>query len=775
MESFDYNKLFELYGNGSDEIRAKIIDDARMIIANRQRRAPVIQEAKIRIDENARRIKPLIEDIKRLILSITDCDDEGEIVSLCDRINNNIEIYQRNISALHHRVNDGKIRVAAIGYTGVGKSEFHNGYTGLENKAFPRNPANMQDSTGTVVTVQSSYGRGLSYEILLFNENEVLKVINWYIDEIRKQLPGWSANGYAHFHNINDVKKCRGQVVFPDNIQPSLKSGIEHYFCVPQEGDWVDWLINREVQVEGNSLMIQQKPDGRRFITTSDVSIAHKFILISEPCKFFLATKEVRVFADDLRNNDDILSCFEIVDTKGLSTYAGAYVNNEIMDAIQDCDAVFSICKDDQTYINQFHGDVLGSFRGNTVFKKKHFAIINLFDPNNRDINQPIAIRQLENQNTSNKAYLGSALKDKDFANYVIVDMLASITEVVTMLDKERIRKCNNSVNKINTDITHLRSLVDRINLEEFNEDSVVRKKVEELFNLATDTITTFAQKKQVGKGADITEAMIASKVYAIIVGSEDNIAQPKINNVEQAINIAVESRYKSMGLEKGGRTENTIGSFIQDTAIKFNDVVCKPLYELSLQQTCVDPLKRELLDEIWQDLMLDKIFDSDNYNWGIEEVAHINPFFEHLSNIYTTEAGIGTHEVPRMFSSYTILYNYFSNPNVDIEPNDDKFMSVNHKHLKETLKEAFINCNIGSIIESIEIDKGEIPLQASNLIRDAFKMGYIDMCMSFYKNYTYVILDETERERIKQHSLMKEIHSIMSEVQKISIGIIPE
>lgn len=778
MESLNYDQLLQQVGNRNGgvnhEIRESIIQKASNIISFRRTRASSIEEAKTRIDACTKQIRPLVSLTKSNIVKVVSGEKRDEIVEICNSILQDLDTYQSNIDALHRRIHDGKIRVGAIGYTGVGKSEFHKQYTGLNTDVFPQNPASMQDSTGTVVTVRTSNGREPSYEIVLFNEDELLKPVNWYMREIQKDYPGWTVNGHNSFNNISELRDCRGDVSFPHGIRPGLKNGISHYFSQVSEGDWVDDLfVHEEISFDNQIIPIQRKADGRRYITTTKANFAHKFMLMSQPCKYFLATKEVRVCARV--ENGDILSCFEIVDTKGLSTEAGPYVSEEIKDAITECDAIVSICKDDQTYINNFHESILGYYRGEPNFKQKHFAIINLYDPNNRAVNEPIAIRELRDQDTTEKAYLGSVLDDEKFADYVIVDLLDSITEVVSKLDTERIKKCNKTRDEILGNITALGNAINDLNLGDFDEHSIIRNRVEEIINAARDTIDDYRGKTR-SKVVKDNKINTASLVFEKIAGKEPE--KNYTTNTEKAIEDAVKYRYSSLGFDSRSPYEHKIGGFIQEAAAKFNDVVYRAIYGLSEQEVCIDPLKGEILDKIWKNLLLDKIFEGKDCNWSSEEVSQVNDFFKDLSEIYKGEVKTAPVEVTRLFDSYKILYNYFKDgDDVKIAPDDNKVPKVDHMLLKNTLKEAFVEYDIEEKITEREENKEGIAFQTIELIASRFTAGEnIEKdCLDFYSLHKNIILNQEDKDNIERNRSWRELKQNIETIKRITIGKLPE
>lgn len=777
MNSLTYDQLLLKLGNENGQvnpdIRAEIIQKASGIISSRRDRSSSIEEAKNRIDSGTKQIKPLVNLIRSDISRVISGEKERDIMTICDNILCGLDTYQSHIDALHRRIHDGKIRVAAIGLARKGKSEFHKRYTGLGEQVFPQSKAKMEDTTGTVVTVQTSNGRQLYYEIVLFDENEVLAIINWYMKEMRKNQTDWTANGYLEFTTIDQLLNCRNNVEYPSFIKdPSIKMGIEYYFKEPINEDWIDLFRKQQLTIDGKTIYIKSKADGRRVIYTEDADLARKFMVMYEPCSFFLATKEVRVYANV--NNDDILSYFEVVDTKGFSGRAGAYVSEEIKQAIDESDAVVSICEEDSNSIQDFHNGILGNFRGDQYFKQKHFAIINLFQPEQRSTNVPKAINQLKEYDTTNMAYSGSLIKDDDFANYVIVDLLDSITEVVSKLDTERIKKCNKTRDEIMGNITALGKAVNDLNFGDFDEYSIIRNRVEEIINAARHTIDFYRGKTR-SKVVKDNKINTASLVYEKIAGKEP---EKSYSNTEKAIEDAVKYRYSTLGFDSRSPYEHKIGGFIQEVAAKFNDVVYRAVYGLSEQEVCIDPLKEEILDKIWKDLLLDKIFEGKDYDWSSEEVSQVNDFFKDLSEIYKGEVKTAPVKVTRLFDSYKILYNYFKDgDDVKIAPNDNKVPEVDHSLLRNTLQDAFREYDIEEKITEREENKEGIAFQTIELIASRFTAGEnIEKdCLDFYSLHKNIILNQGDKDNIERNRSWRELKQNIETIKRITIGKLPE
>lgn len=774
-----------------DQLQGFITRRARQIIQDRQKRAEKISSAKQTIKLNSDKFCGLVEEIRNLISEVVSKGNNeaiyNDITQDCERLLSVISSYTSDVDALYQRIHDGKIRVAAIGLARAGKSSFHRLYTGLDDKVFPVLDG-TEDTTGTIVTVQTS--NKLKYEIHFFTEKEVLATINWYL----KTIKAWCQKegkdylqvademgipaSKSSLTSLNEVRDFRGQIRSVPSLPRRLDIGFKRYFD-PVKNNQNDWMsfVGREGHLD-----IEDSDDAKRFI------------MMNDPDMRFLATREVRVYTpiqDEVVQ--EMLSCFEIVDTKGYSPYAAAFANEEIRNAIKESDAIFSITKTDTTSnVTTLFEDVLDNTKETPEFCDKHFAILNWVAQTIQatgevkyiegDIQR--CLNLLSGMNLTNVTYYGSLKttkdgEEKELARRIMADMLVSITNVVERLDKERINRCNSAVKEIQQCITALSRKIRSVNIKEFSADSIVEKKVKELILAATKTFNRYCNNS----GPDRTDAssidpnQLPARVYMIITGNDCDESAIKNRSVDQAITSAVNHVYAKEAFEKESVPEAEIGWFIQKVATRFNDIVYQPIYLLSLPQDCDDPnpAKRMMLDQMWKDFMLDKIINNEE-KWACEEVAKANDFFAELSTIYTRKETTASQASAKLFSSYKVLYNYFcEGDNRSIEPPTKGIMTLSHARLKETIIAAFKESQIEDKIEAIENAKQSIGEEATTFIGNAFNMSVKDKCLRFYKDHKDSILDENQLSQISCYSAINTVRDKINELNKISIGTIPE
>lgn len=779
-----------------ESLDSAIMHNADAILKNRKSISDKVKQSKDIIDKEAVELAKKVNYISDNIGDFVDDKKKTEIQKVCERIVKGIKEYKDNVNILHERISNGKIRIAAIGWSGHGKSTFHKLYTGLGEEVFPTRASNAQDTTGTVVVLHYQDRDDILFKRTYLTKEEVMERINWYMCEIAKIDENWDINGnkgkWKSFEDIvackvNELKKISGNT---DEIEKKkLINGIEGYFTTKE---WVQYLE-------------QEDENG-----TTDPQEARHFIDIQDEKKLYLATKQVDIFA---RIETSVLKDFEIVDTKGMSHNVEARVNEEIKEAIDSSDSVFSLVKTDKnTERDLFFDKALGSFRNDVDFKDKHFVVINevktLHDDGEtiEDANDTQdALNCVEDSNMTNVAYIGNLRDDgnnSEFAKLVIKDMLFTIVKYVKRFDEIRIKKCNQIKEGLTKDFSLLTDEISRIPADTTDKDSIIKRHIREIVSncdtiiksITTDnnedgqTLRRYTDIVKEGKarisifelitgrsiedGKVIDEWVRIDKSAPSVNGKADGKVREQAEillesiekkKIRREIEMAIGEVYDSLPHSFLGINNMTkknkwhIGEYVQDVAAGLNFQMHERINRLPDQDVVENEKKTELGIQLWKCFKLDSIFPHEDWR----RCSDI-PVLRILSKIFTERlrAQPGKPEPP--CETYEVLFKYFTeesltwNNEAVEDMSENNYDRIQDDRLKAILADMIVERKFDENIRNIYLNRQEIPQDITTQIKDIIGMGdnrIIEQCFSFYKQNSRAILSKEDQKAIAKRS----------------------
>ena len=270
----------------------------------------------------------------------------------------------------------------------------------------------------------------------------------------------------------------------PNNskLTTDIRKGLEAFFAptdLVRGGYWYNFLGKEDHELRSNDEQLQH-------------------ILMSDPTKLYLAVKEVKTYIR-FPKNGEIFKNFEIVDTKGVGSAAGAHASKEVYSAIDSSDAVFSIQSVTSDVLYTFYNKyLLSKYAGDEMFRRKHFMILNPYVGSDYNI----AVNTLQPMKLSDITYCGSLYarechrsecvksehddnldcilacpvnsECQSFVDYVVRNMLLRVSTMVYELDKDRIDKRRN-------DRIELATSINNLSTELMNTDDYIYKSREDV------------------------------------------------------------------------------------------------------------------------------------------------------------------------------------------------------------------------------------------------------------------------------------------------------
>jgi hypothetical protein len=405
----------EMQFNNLQELDNYITTLTSEMCQERKKNVELIESDYIEVKRDIPILIENISKIKKHVACFLSSEDVGKnltndkckrIIKCCELIIEKAVEYSLNIETMYERFRNGTIRISAVGEAGQGKSTFAKYFTGLANGVIPTHKKENEETTGTVCTLIHTDSDEIKHVASYYSRQEILDTLNYYLDEIKevtgnRDNPNFRLVGVTKFVDFDkDFVENIGQLNI-DNIPNSskltidLKKGIEAFFAPTHSirgGYWYNFL-GKESHVLNSNEEQQQH------------------ILMTDPTSLYLAVKEVKTYIH-FPKNGDIFKNFEIVDTKGIGSSAGAHAIREVCSAIDSSDAVFSIQAIQSAVNFPFYNNryLISKYGGDVMFKNKHFMILNPYSGS--DCN--IALKALEKSGlVGNYAYCGS-LYDKE-------------------------------------------------------------------------------------------------------------------------------------------------------------------------------------------------------------------------------------------------------------------------------------------------------------------------------------------------------------------------
>lgn len=748
-------------------------------------------------------------------------DKCNRIIECCESIIKKAEEYKLNIETMYERFSRGTIRISAIGEAGQGKSTFAKYYTGLANGVIPTHKTENEETTGTVCTLIHTDSDEIKHVASYYTRQEILDTLNYYLDEI-KEVTGNRDNpdfrlvgGVTKFVDfdrdvVENIGKFRiDDIPYNSRLTTDLRKGIEAFFAKTEEirgGFWYDFL-------------------GKNPCELSSQEEQQRHILMTDRSSLYLAVKEVKTYIR-FPKNGEIFTNFEIVDTKGIGSAAGAHAIREVCSAIDSSDAVFSIqaIQTGTGFPFYNHRYLISKYGGDKMFKSKHFMILNPHPGSKCEI----ALDTLRGMGLAGDyAYCGAlyavdcprtqcVIKEhdenmdcilsckkneqcRDFVDNVVRNMLLRVSTMVYDLDKDRITKRRKDKNTLFESIALLsQELLDVEDYTYKNKEDVLLNKIRGFFKEIQDYVSGMNVKEEensdkdyvyyLEQGTEITlydiitseggELQKSEKKFVAKTQSEVNDAKVFIKReIKEGLNDSFDTFAKHYK-DRAWSEREEVGSFIDDFGDGLSKRIARVLLKLNSQKELEPKVREEISNEIWRILGLNAIFPESQGQWRGELIRTSNKVFEHLDNVFAPTLA-DAKQPKSLFTPYLLLCKYFNKNVGSIElPNVDEhgFISdnkeyINKERLIDVSTEVLYKLGIHDLVKDIYNSHSE-NCQRAALKKKLESLVHVkddaEECLEFYSMYSSYILTEEEQEKIELAISWKTIKELNRQIQDI-------
>ena len=734
------------------------------------------------------------------------------ILEYCDAIIEKAKEYKLNIETMYNRFRNGTIRISAVGAAGQGKSTFAKYYTGLSNGVIPTHKKENEETTGTVCTLIHTDSNTIKHIASYYTQQDILDTLNYYLEEIKevtgnKENSNFRLMGLSKFEDfekdfIRNIGKLRIDEI-PNNskLTTDIRKGLEAFFA-PTElvrgGYWYNFLGKEDHELRSNDEQLQH-------------------ILMSDPTKLYLAVKEVKTYIR-FPKNGEIFKNFEIVDTKGVGSAAGAHASKEVYSAIDSSDAVFSIQSVTSDVLYTFYNKyLLSRYAGDEMFRRKHFMILNPYIGSDYNI----AVNTLQPMKLSDITYCGSLYarechrsecvksehddnldciltcpvnsECQSFVDYVVRNMLLRVSTMVYELDKDRIDKRRNDRIELATSINNLST--ELMNTDDYiyksREDvveNIVRGFLKQTHRYIMDIPVSDVENadkeyvQYVEEGNEITLYDIITSETGELRKSDKRFTRSHNEDVDdfirREIREGLKDSYETFArhfIDKQWIEEEQSGGFIEDFGDGLSKRIARVMSKLNTQKELDPKVREEISSEIWSKLNLNVIFPETNGRWQ-GKLLRESKLFGDLDGVFAPR--LADDQAPKpLFTPYLMLYKYFKggNSEFDLPEIEDEVGRVKgNQYLKkerliDVAVEILYKIGIHKLIENIYNSHSErnqrkrIKETLSGLV--GVQYGYDD-CKDFYSMYSELILSDEEIAKINLATSWQSIKDINKKIQ---------
>lgn len=707
--------------------------------------------------------------------------------------------------------------MVSIGRSGAGKSVFTQFWTGLKDDVvLTHQNNNNQDCTGAVcnllydpeVPVESFHGivRFHSADTILKRLTSLLKRIV-SIDGVDK-----TCGGRITFDEFTSLKQIQALITngFYKDLEDTTvwnTSGVD----VELHNGFREYFKSDHYIQELSSVGDLKKTIADRPVDSSDE--LKKYNWIQHPTPLYLIVKEICLYVNPGDQMEGILESFEVADTKGASANVGPDASKDILHAIDESDAAFSIHLEptnspDYTFYTQFLHDYL---KDHPYLPQKHFVIFNRYV----GLDNPSAnswLRNVRNSNTSCCIYDG-CLKDENaelFSIMVICDMLGRIAKHVNTLDKQRLSECNSILADLKSQLTKYKILLNRIKLKtEPDKKEYVRKAIETLSGKIMDFATSkmnetgyneksqpIAQQQLIqgylaecqkdienvkSKKGDTAKQDYTQGKYVRYISPFEVITAKKpsksqdMENINGAVNILLEEVKGE--LYDSERRDRNIGTYLNEIAYHTRERLRSRRDDASEQRFInITPEKNELFQKVWEYTYLNDQLRAEGDSY---------PFVKQLCDIegkdYSETLGI----IPQLFSVYDVLQGYFTNPQSRPNNNDKEDDVVKDEILKTVLVNLITRMNLRDHLAQKYVDRKEALYNMYEVVKDYFTgLKANKDCETFYLDKIELLSlhDPDYAETLRQAKIdsiiengRKEVLRIGDQIQNLSALELPD
>lgn len=703
------------------------------------------------------------------------------IIEKGQKIKEEIQGFNGLLKDLEERFGKEKIRVVSVGRSGTGKSSFTRFWTGLGEDVIRTHPdGDSRDCTGALCNFyyDSQVGNNQFRAVIHFiSAKELIKRVDTLYQIIRS-------------HDDIDVT-CGGRIAFEhftslDQIDALVKDG---FYCTDPEkrksgesyvnidGCWGDGEENIKSEIKMafaayfknseyikifNGINIDKTPNDKTDVTSAKVLDIYNWMQHPNAC--YLAVRSIDLFVNPSEQNG-LLEYFEIADTKGISDTTLA--NEEVLEAITDSDAVFSVhIEHAQAPNRSFYTETLRTYKnnGHKELPKKHFIIFNkAIGLNQASANSGINV--IGGTRTSNCLYEGclKAESKEDstpnrFSVAVVIDMLERIASQVNELDTERMKKCNVYITNLETLIEEYCHMLEELDLKtNFNDEIYVKKAIRRISNVIVadvrekidalgfdpknDRALSDPQLQDEYRRVRQEQAEKAKKgelpkdgyvkyisPYQVVSGIEPEDTND-MDNTDAAFEILFEDVKKEMDLKPDEFVKND-----REFVIYMNELIGRILARLTSRkqnatiQGCIDidNEKNEIFAKIWETTYITKNLQNDP-----------NSYVKNIRGIRDENWSESLTVLPELFNHFPVLQNYFRQAKVrDVKGQNEKDL-VEYELLKSVLKQHVRDLQLMAHLARKYVERKRALYQMYTNVKDYFSKiifsPLYEPCEQFY------------------------------------------
>lgn len=693
-----------------EEIKSTAAD----IIELRRNNATTVSDYICNVENWRSPLTAVVKNIKsQLAVYYEDHPLYDSIVSLCDDVIDKMQSFETELQIIKERFKNEKIKITTIGAARAGKSLFTQLFTGLGEDVV-KTQEGSEDCTGALSNLyhDATIEEGKFFAKVFFHtELEILDSINTLLNEVWNSQPSWKpscSNLPRCFNSITEISRFVGKAemiesdIVTSGVDNSVINGLLAYF---RNNTYFEFLNHDEIIINNDPIRLTE------------------FNYMKAATPRYLAVKEIQLYVN--MGLDNLCADFIIADTQGASIIAGPKANDDIFRAIDDSDAVFSICANRGSLEGlDFYNKVLKSYIKGSVndilrssLRERHFTLVNLWNGQPiQNLNQ--SAKQLEYTGTTCCAYLGT-LKDeecpenpKGFVRKIIIDMLGRISKQVLRFDQNRIQNSNMLREQLAEAIHELSGLLNKISSDlqlKFNKEEYALKRIQGLFHEVVSELDDMYQKDVRNSGSinDDSEEDFCQELndkdkdiqtFRTIAGCfpKTELIDVIEEGVKQLYNIVESSEAMKLAPIPD---DFGISPYIGKLVAKFREDFGRNRNNIFEQKELdITVNKDKVFTMIWDVLRIPVVFRTEH-----------NVFLQEITSLYKAKYYENIMIPPKTFYCHQVLKEYFQN--VEIEDYEKINVLLDKEELlaaltnviremdiKEIVTEHYVSCSVAML-----------------------------------------------------------------------------
>lgn len=701
------------------------------------------------------------------------------------------------LSFLCKRFQNEKIKVAAIGDSGSGKTTFLRKWTGLgedvlytHDKMEEDGLAENIDCTGSVCNFHQYIGDDLKVGefrgfVCLRTRDEVLKIINEAYQDIID-----SAKGIGHGSNTEFDRTCGGRIkndTFNDlnKIKELIDKEDNEFYRYLTADSSNPWGINVEESKRvvfsrffKSSVYIDELSNNNKtYIEVNDSETLKKYNFIQHDTPCYMIVKKIDLYIKPDPGVKNILESFEISDTKGISDLVNA--EKDLMNAIEESDAVFSVFMSGKSKtgialydsILRKHFCIGGNWAG---FPQKHFVIYNqLIGLSEQAVKNDITM--IKNTQCSNLIYRGKLKTNPDsdepreFTLYVLCHMLNMIAENIHKIDSDRLRECNEDLVTIKKQVEAYLTMLQGMSLKtSFNEAEHIKKRIQDI----QKEILSYTSEKMNETGYDPSNSVTEADANAYIEECKKAIKHPvddaeyvryispyevitgikpsdesEVDNDEKAVGVLCDSIMCSLNAEKESMSDYNIGTYLNRFVVKLRNELHNRTRPQSTQR------KINIREE--QDALFDKVFSCTKIS-KTETLS--NDYAKEIIELYHRDFSEPLCVIPELFSVFDLLKTYFENADDygDGGPQRHDNNVIQYEKLKDAVKEKVEDLELANHLATKHLSRPRFLYEMYKEIKELFEnIGENNSCYQYYiDKFDILYADDNDVKKEKDRAI---------------------